>query len=29
LNIGVELIAKSNNEKYNRKFELVWGQIYG
>lgn len=29
LNIGVELIAKSNNEKYNKKFELVWGQIYG
>jgi phage gp46-like protein len=29
LNLGVELIAKSNNEKYNRKFELVWGQIYG
>lgn len=29
LNLGVELIAKSNSEKYNKKFELVWGQIYG
>jgi phage gp46-like protein len=29
LNLGIELIAKSNNEKYNKKFELVWGQIYG
>ncbi len=29
LNLGVELIAKANNEKYNKKFELVWGQIYG
>lgn len=29
LNIGVELIAKSNSEKYNKKFELVWGQLYG
>lgn len=29
LNLGVEIIAKSNSEKYNKKFELVWGQIYG
>lgn len=29
LNLGVELMAKSNSEKYNKKFELVWGQIYG
>lgn len=29
LSIAVELQAKANNEKYNRKFELVWGQIYG
>lgn len=29
LNLGIELIAKSNSEKYNKKFELVWGQIYG
>lgn len=29
LNLGIELIAKSNNEKYNKKFELIWSQIYG